>query len=269
MASSGVLTSVDLGIVTATDAEDGSLTPTADQSSPFLPGHHVITWSVTDTDNNTVTAEQIVDVVPLATFGPGLLAEVGSTVTLNAYLNGDAAKYPVTIEYAINGVPVADAEFIKIHAGTTGSIDYTIPDGPTEVVISMGPLTNAVAGDRTELSIQIVSEQVAPIARLHANQAGQLVRTIYGDNGQVVVTADVVDPNTNDTHIFDWSQTDSAILSAANVVGNQMTIADPSILAAGNYRISVVVTDTGVPATSTSTDLLLNMVEIQPRCLQQ
>jgi len=51
--TTGSLTSVDLGVASATDAVDGVVSASANQSGPFTVGKHLITWSATDSSGNT------------------------------------------------------------------------------------------------------------------------------------------------------------------------------------------------------------------------
>lgn len=63
--ANGATTIVDLGTATANDLVDGPLTPTANMSSPFVIGIHVVTWSATDTEGNMGADTQMVNVQAL------------------------------------------------------------------------------------------------------------------------------------------------------------------------------------------------------------
>jgi hypothetical protein len=84
--ATGPLTPVDLGTATATDPEDGPLTPTPDTTGPFPVGATVVTWSATDAAGNTGTATQritVVDTTPPEVVAPPdvtVLATGGLTV---------------------------------------------------------------------------------------------------------------------------------------------------------------------------------------------
>ena len=54
---------VELGTATATDAVDGSLTPSNNLSGPFETGDTIVTWSATDAAGNTGSATQTVTVL--------------------------------------------------------------------------------------------------------------------------------------------------------------------------------------------------------------
>ena len=61
--STGELTEVDIGTATATDEEDGALTPSNDAPADGFPlGQTTVTWTATDSDGNTVTCTQTVTV---------------------------------------------------------------------------------------------------------------------------------------------------------------------------------------------------------------
>ena len=78
--------SIDLGIVTATDLVDGALAPTTNTllngTVATLPiGQHTIIWQATDTSNNQITTEQVVNVVD--TTPPQITLE-NTTLTVSA-----------------------------------------------------------------------------------------------------------------------------------------------------------------------------------------
>jgi hypothetical protein len=74
----GPFTPVDLGTATATDPEDGPVTPAPDSTGPFPVGTTVVTWSATDAAGNTGTATQRVTVVD--TTAPAVMAPPDITV---------------------------------------------------------------------------------------------------------------------------------------------------------------------------------------------
>ena len=83
--ATGPLTEVTLGTASATDAVDGSLTPTPDKSGPFPVGNTVVTWTATDSDGNTGSAIQNVTVTdttdPTVTAPADVTAEATGTLT--------------------------------------------------------------------------------------------------------------------------------------------------------------------------------------------
>lgn len=78
--ATGVTTTVDLSNVTAVDAQDGTLTPTADNTGPFGLGTTTVTWTATDADNNVTTETQWIQIVD--TTDPTIAAS--ATITIEA-----------------------------------------------------------------------------------------------------------------------------------------------------------------------------------------
>ncbi len=60
--ATGVTTPVDLGVASATDLVDGTITATADYTGPFTVGTHTIIWTANDAVGNVGTAMQTVTV---------------------------------------------------------------------------------------------------------------------------------------------------------------------------------------------------------------
>jgi len=93
----------------------------------------------------------------------------------------------------------------------------------------------------------------APTVTLRLTQRGQVVTQVTPDGGQVVVRAQVRDPDKNDSHTYDWSQTDNRLVDLDETP--QTVRFTPRDLALGTYTARVTVTDNGIPPASTTTSL--------------
>ena len=84
--ATGPTTAVSLSAASATDAVDGALTPTADNTGPFSVDVTTVTWSATDVAGNTGSATQTVTVTDTTppTVTPPADVTVSSTGTLTA-----------------------------------------------------------------------------------------------------------------------------------------------------------------------------------------
>ena len=92
--ATGALTTLDVGAATATDAVDPSPTVTNDAPESFPPGATTVTWTATDSADNTATATQ--NVMVQFSYAEGLhyehareAGELADTVTLKAHRSGD------------------------------------------------------------------------------------------------------------------------------------------------------------------------------------
>ena len=94
-------------------------------------------------------------------------------------------------------------------------------------------------------------------------QAGTPRATLVAGDGPVTMALDVTDPNVADTHTFDWSATESALVPNEGFGAATFTF-DPSGLADGTYAVRVTVTDDGSPSTSASLVRLLRVVTTPP-----
>jgi hypothetical protein len=262
--STGATTSVDLGVATAVDGKDGTITPEADMTGPFAPGHYTITWSATDEAGNTATATQNLDVIPQVSTTITQTVEEGSQVTVSVSLNGSPVSYPVTVPYTVSGTASypsdhdLEAGSIEIASGLSGSVTFnTLADGVFEgtesVVVTLGTPTNAILGASQEHIIFLTEVNVAPSVSLRFMQGDEQVSSVYADRGLVTVEAVVVDPNVNDSLMTDWSQTDSQISPGSGWQDTRYSV-DPSNLQ-GTYGVAVTVTDGGNESASASTTL--------------
>ncbi|MCP5089390.1 MAG: DUF5011 domain-containing protein, partial [Gammaproteobacteria bacterium] len=264
----GGTTSVDLGTATANDDLDGALVPTADNSGPFVPGHHPILWQATDSSGNSGFAIQFVDVVPLVEFAPDQPAEAGASVRIRLLLNGNAVAYPVGIDYEIfdDGGSMIGSGSSSITAGLEGFFDYVIPGSilSGDISFSITTVTNAVKGPMGTHKVSLVDTNVEPVPRLEITQNGMLTNTITTDGGPVSVKVIVQDANSADTHSYDWSNTDNVLLTSIPGPLDSQFLIDPSGLLEAVNIIEVLVTDNGTPPLGAAVGLYLNVLNTGP-----
>lgn len=285
--ATGYFTPVMLGVVTANDVADGNRTVsiqnvvgTTSQANVgkwlFRPGHTVIAYSATDASGNNSTLDQTVDVRPLANLLPNQVAVEGGVVTIGVRLNGEAPAYPVTFDYTVSGTAgsmdhdAVDGS-LSIASGTGGElvvnlVDDGVVEGSETLVITLSNPQNAALGNKTRHTVVINEGNMAPAVTLTVAQATHTGPLVTADGGTVTVTAAVSDLNTGDTFTFDWSQS-SSFLMAINGTGGSGSNTfefDPTGLSAGVYPVIVSVTDSGSPAATKSTRLVLNLKASAP-----
>ena len=274
--STELFTPVTLGTATAIDGLDGNVTATPSQSGRFKPGAYTITWSATDAAGNSASDTQLIHVVPMVDFAKDqTVGEAGGTsVTVSVYLNGEAATYPVTVPYTVSGTAtnpedhnLANGSFV-LNSGVKSSLTFDIVDdglgdNSEQIILTLGEIENAVAGAKTTHRISITEINEAPSVVLSSDQQGSgNTSLIVNGNGQVVVTANVTDPNTGDSHTFDWSTTDSSLIDLDSIA-NTFTF-DPASLPEGLYKVGVLVTDNGLPPASTTASMRMRVIASAP-----
>ena len=272
--ASGLFTEVDLGVATAFDFKDGILTATANNYGPFAPGEHVVVWSVSDEAGNTVTADQIIKVIPQVSFHQDQLVAEGNTVTLTAELNGLALAYPVKVPFTVSGTATTldgdhnlNNDEIVITGGFTGSVSFPIFDegvaaeGMESVVITMGVPVNAVPGNRSIFTANITEDNIAPRVMLSASQDGTETSVLSTTGSLVTVTAVVNDNNSADVHSYDWALTDTGLVDTDGDLTNSSFVFDAATLAEGSYKIAVSVSDS---VDSSYINLVLTVVNNLP-----
>ncbi len=273
--STGPLTPVNVTAATANDAKDGDVAASSDQRTAYPPGRNIIRWRASDSAGNEAMAEQRIDVVPMVEFVRDAmdLPENG-TASVHLQLNGEAVSYPVTVPITLSGTASKGSDYalatddIEIDNSGRAAIDITaINDGPGDdgetIIVSIGSPTNGVAGPNSEFTITLRENNLAPLPGITAEQGGALVTTVTSDGGDVLLTASAGDPQAGDSHSFDWSGSDVALVPAEGYSQSTFTFA-PAGLADGVYRVEVEVTDNGNPAESARQHRYVRVVATAP-----
>ncbi|MBK8973512.1 MAG: cadherin domain-containing protein [Hahellaceae bacterium] len=267
---------VDFGTATAYDFLDGDVAVTTSHSGRFTPGRHEIVWTAIDNNGNTATATQIVKVRPLVEFSKDQrIGETGGPdVVVGVHLNGNAADYPVTVPFAVTGTAAnpddhdLQAGTVTISSGTHAEITFTVVDDGSgdddeTIELSMGTPINAKIGPRSTHTTTLSEQNEPPTVALTTSQMGSAnLSLIAMDGGDVTVTATVTDPNSEDTHAFDWADSDNSLVDTDSAEAS-FTF-NPSALAEGVYTIQINVSDDGSPSLSSKTSLKLKIQETLP-----
>jgi hypothetical protein len=272
MVATGRMTDVSLGEATATDQKDGALTPTASQSGPFESGSYQITWTVSDAAGNASTAVQQLVIMPLANLTPSSVTVEGASVEVSVQLSGSAAAYPVTVPLTISGSATAEdfsiAESIVISEGTMGMVTMTVAadseaETAEDVVITLGDITNAVAGSASERTVTITEDNIAPELTLTVTQGNKTGRIVAADGGTVTVTATYSDLNSVDTHTLEWYDVTIEGMPMLTTDGAVATF-DPSTFGDSVVSISADVTDSGNPSLTAKTSASIKVLATAP-----
>ncbi|WP_027330129.1 tandem-95 repeat protein [Marinimicrobium agarilyticum] len=248
----------------------------------LAPGRHEITWLAEDRQNNSAEATQVVNIRPLVSLSKDQVAVAGNTVELSVVLNGRSPFYPLTIPYRVASESTADSEAHDLTDGTlvleegerrkTLSITLAPNDGGSDstLIVALDDRTpNAQdlaegydendpniydinSGAKTRHRIEIVSGNVAPRVNLQLVQNEERRLLIPRAGGAVRATAVVTDPNTGDSHQYDWSATDSTLIDTDEDTGNETLVFEPQALNPGRYRVAATVTDSAGATTEVS-----------------
>nr|WP_237440418.1 hypothetical protein [Alcanivorax sp. DP30] len=286
LVATGDLTDVNLGMAGASDINGTATTPANDVvltegGVKLPPGRTVVTWTATDGNGNVGSAEQVVEITPLARFDlSSQIVGEGSVVTVTVSLNGDAVAYPVTLPVIISGgtateddhtaqaqslVIESDAEpanrasfaFLAVDDGLTGEADDTLSfdlvEDSGEAVLSHA----AVDAARSRHTVTLTELNVAPVISGVRIQEGELTEenegivigeeeidghTIIRRDQTVTLTALLEDANPLDTHNYQWQINGEIQLSD----GPQLVL-EMSEYAVGEYIVAVQALDSGVP----------------------
>ena len=271
--ASGLFTRADFGVASAVDTLDGNLLASPNLDIYLSPGRHVVTWSATDLSGNTGTATQVVSVIPLVELAARQVSAEGSSGTVRLVLNGPAVNYPVSVPFTVSGTatPGIDHNFTDgifiISEGTEASVSFNVladslVEGNETIIITLGEeVSNAVVGVQVTHTIELAEGNVAPQVSLGADQGDGWTHIVSQTDGFVEVVAMISDPNSGDTHIYDWSATDNSLVDNDGVTNNATFSFDPAAVIRGVYLLRVVVND---GTASGVAELMLNVVAKAP-----
>lgn len=258
--STGPLTQVDLGEATASDARDGVIVPSVDNSGPFPPGPNSVVWSASDQSGNTVEATQDVNVIPLISLGGSKEVNEGGSSFIVISLNGAAVQYPISARLEVTGDAQAPQDHdlvdqtVEIFEGEQVSMPFSLVndgagEGPEEFTVRLVQPSGASLSATSALTVTISERNVAPIVSIGLSQQGIESSLIYGDLGQVTLAVSIEDPNPEDLHTVDWSMMDNRLVRIPND-NDQAFIFDPTELSEGVYGVSVSITDDAIESST-------------------
>jgi hypothetical protein len=280
--AAGLFTAVDIGDATAVDAMDGAITPGVTEvnglpvtqtPTHFRPGKNTLTWTATDAAGNGGTAVQLVKVTPMVEPGKDQSSAEGATARFRVMLNGSAVSYPVTVPYTVSGSAATDGSDHDLVAGSVtidnpdleavvsvNLVDDGAGEGTETLIITLGSPVNAVPGPVTTQTIAIQEGNVAPTITLRADQGNGVTRLVAQGSADVVVTADVTDPNPGDAHSYDWSATDNALIDG-DAAEDTFTFS-PDM--EGVFTLRVTATDDGTGSLANNAQLAIQVVAVLP-----
>lgn len=241
----------------------------ANKTMLLPPGRHEVVWTATSTGGLSATEHQVVNVNPLVSFSKSQIAIRGTQAQARVILNGPAPVYPLDIPFAIDSATSASANEYSLtdmvaHFTQAGQVEALVPVllhnlsglSDSQLVLRLSdPGTNT--GITNTHVINIRQGNVAPTVTLHLSQGGINASLIVPGGGPVTATAEVTDPNIGDTHTFDWSASETALVDTDGDPANATRVFDPTGLT-GAHQLQVTVTDSA----STSGSTQLNFVTV-------
>jgi len=273
--ATGALTTIELALPEVLGVEQSELTYVVDTFGPFAPGTHTLNWQIYDSNGNSASVNQTVKVIPMVEFSTELLSGTeGDEVTLRVLLNGAAVTYPVSIPYTVAGSATAGEDHdlvagsVTVEAGLEGAISLTLfsdeaNEGPETVEISMGTPTNAVLGTNSQITLTINEENTPPKVKLEVHQDTIKTTIVSLTGGDIVFSALVTDSNSQDSHTFEWYDTNGNRLIADEGDSAKLTLS-PTGLTSGLYSLHVVVTDNGEPQGQSEAEVMIHILDAAP-----
>ena len=263
--ANGLYTRVDLGETSAVDRFGNPLPVSLVNGEPlYPPGLNEVFWQATDSEGNTSIAKQLVCVMPLISIEKDKTVSEGESSTIGVYLNGESPVYPVTIPFNVIGgeddITLVSGEVViesgtQIHVPFDVFADDLLEDDET-VEVSIAPTVNR--GDKYRHTLTITEVNVVPEISLVVMQANEQRLTVSQVDGNVIITSSIYDPNTQDSHSYQWSSTHELIDNLS--VNERQFVFDPSELSEGVYTFSLFVNDNAIPQGEDIANVYINIV---------
>ena len=264
----GPLTRVSFESATAIDAEGNNIgVELIDSQQNFPPGAHNIFWQATDAQGRTAIASQKVNIYPLVSLSRAQVVEEGDTTKVVFKLNGPAPVYPIVIPYTIEGTATFGIDYemptgeVRFNEGTAVAVDVlTYNDQSSEVDetidIIIGQSNYASAQDRH--TIYLTEQNYPPRSNIMVMQ-DQQYRYIVAQNGaDITLSAQVFDPNPNDSHTIQWQVPDA--FTQLNDAGENTYVFSAADIATGRYQVGVIVTDNSPQASTNYQQIYIDVV---------
>jgi nuclear transport factor 2 (NTF2) superfamily protein len=229
----------------AHDIVDGDIAVQIVGNAVLSSGKHVVVVSAEDASGNMVEADVNIHINPRVELTQNTKVEPGATIAIPVYLTGDAAIYPVVIDYAVTGVDLqTNNHQLIIEADEKGSLPIVIPSAAVngEVVkVALTSAVNAVLGNVRDIELLVVAENYSPTLQVTLEQNNKLITIVDAQGGVVTVTATINDMNTQDSHDISWSANDDALVDIGTDSLSTTFEFSPQSLESNTYGLSVQV----------------------------
>lgn len=258
----GALTPVSFDTVFATDDQDGSVRARLLSKRVFAPGAHEVTWRAEDRAGNTQTATQSVLVHPRVHLGKITHALEGQELRLPVVLDGQAARYPVTVNFSLAGT--ADSEDYRLQnaeqtlvitEGVEGVIALTVLedavfDANETIVIALTSAANATLDGNNQQQVRITETLPSPLVNWSVTQNDRESRRVGTTEGTVSVSVTTNLPTTAQIQ-YEWQAEGELLTNLSENLASDTFVFDPQDLSAGVYALTLTLYE-GVSTTGVS-----------------
>ena len=245
----------------------------------LAPGAHTIEWQASDLAGNTANLTQEIWVYPSIAFDvSGQALGESQTAQISLSLNGVSPEYPLTVSIELSGGDISDNDVIE---DISQNLTVTFTEGATETSIELEFIDDNSQENTEALALSIIDNfnseagseswtidennnthvisvadfNEAPEISYTQEQNGLSTDSPTNIGGSITLTAVISDNNESDLHSYNW---DLSSLDMNNQT-EQLAQVDPSNITPGDYDISLVVTDNGLPNLSSEENFTLTI----------
>jgi hypothetical protein len=255
IAARGIFTDVSQDISeTATDLADGILNASIISENNLKAGAQSVILQAQDVSGNSSIKELFVNILPTITAKPSGLTAPGNTLNIPFVLSGQAPKYPVVVEYSIEGPVTSEASGVfEIIEGQQGELIISVAQTARlgdQISLRLSNPQNAVIGRLSRILVDISNTNGAPISDIKLLQNGSVVTLAHQDQGLVTLLANINDINLDDTHQVTWQimpvqsgNNAAAIVDTDSDSDTATFIFDPLLVTSGEYIATAQITE--------------------------
>jgi hypothetical protein len=225
--------------ILAFDLVDGEITTLHSGTNMLKSGFHQIEITASDNSGNETNSSLELSIRPLTRLGIDTFAEPESIAYIPLRLSGEAAHYPVSVDYNLAGILDKTSTF-SIDEGVILNIPVDIPtssiDGDT-IQLTLANIDNALLGEKTLATVHVQKSNFVPIVDILLEQKGKRVTTVDTSAGDVTVYAVIKDINRQDTHSIEWAEPELEVLTGQSI---QLDVTN---LSTGSHELMATVTE--------------------------
>lgn len=246
----GAYTRVDFDRPELMSSSEATLSLTSDFDRYFPPGEHELLWRAEDDSGGTVSRIQRISVVPLFSLSSTAYVDRDDKFRVHGSLNGEAPLYPVHVGVDKEGARGKalvnfDDRGLFLTSGTESFIDGRFMLLSGESLSSFDVVVDGLAGARLagagRTVVHVADNFVPTDLMIELTQNERPVSEFQRGHGAARVE---LTGHAGPSAQLDWSASDSALLEAAAVDHDSLSV-DLDGLSEGVYRLGVRVSQDG------------------------
>lgn len=224
----------------AFDEVDGEILTATLSEQDLLSGNHQITIKVKDFSGNVASANVDVALVPYIQLPDTAQYDGQADINIDYVLSGEAAQYPVNIEYQVEFKDGTTQNFdAELASGADGQI--TVKTSNSEIdTVSILSVQNAHLLTPQSVNVSVIEQNALPVVTINVSQSENKSASFNLNGGDITATLDIVDVNVTDEHLVKWQILESPASDLGEAQETNYVIEQQALLQ-GRYVIQATI----------------------------